>query len=276
MEVELTEEEQKIYDNLVKFTSGEYRDTERHIFMECFGTIFVSSDIFGSFSSWAQSSKKFIKNIEGVRFICVENWREVLKTDFYEAFLSRFLVKSAPNLKVDPVKPNQDPGAVAFYRRIANWGENIQFEFEEVHETVERKTRKGEKLPVPWSTLQDIYVNFDNFEGTIKVKVNLIEDWIEKVEYRFNRRVEINAIHTDEYIKVKDFYKLCIENVVGSVEFKNRLISTKKLIVSNEGSPDNIGLKTDYEFLLDAYVGTLKYGSPENYLKQVIASRKAV
>jgi hypothetical protein len=296
MEVELTEEEQKIYDNLVKYTSGEYRDTEYDIGYS--SGVFYKEDIYLTVEKWEHA--KGAKEIE----ICLNgksrrraklvNWRELVKEDFYRDFIDRYsrkLILSMPDIDEEDIK--LAPEIAEIKRKTSGWGSNYRIKSNSA------PGLKVEKVTVYFDKVFTVY--FDKVFSVIKNKRDLrkrnknlgqIHCYLEVkipvnnekviVELSVYKYDEGSDLGTEGYriftwkeskgkkLKMEGFDRALSMNFNA---FKSYLNGVGGII---PGKAWDLFSKEWGEVLEELFFGMLKYGSPENYLKQVIASRKAV
>jgi hypothetical protein len=302
MEVELTEEEQKIYDNLVKYTSGEYRDTELDI-IESSGVKNIEV------IAW-MSSRGGTKVVNGEQCLLVKNWRELLELDLYLEFIKEFRYGHFKNVSsmaqftrwnkkkskqinredlfiqdsID-VKDCRFDQMVYFMGTLLSWvgydTGKVALSFL-IGNVNSRNWEFLEKVPDPI-----VYLHMDNLGGTVRVYLNNVNDrFVKRVEFYRGSYLSMEGV-PEVLIDIKgntllleDIDKFIFEDSVS--EFSKKIValnvelsSLKKEARIEVKFGDKARKNERYETLLDMYVGMLKYGSPENYLKQVIASRKA-
>jgi hypothetical protein len=303
MDIELTEEEQKIYDNLVKYSSGEYRDTELDI-IESSGVKNIEV------IAWMSSRGK-TKVVNGEQCLLVKNWRELLELDLYLEFIKEFRYghfKSVLSMgkfvrwkkkktkiinredlfiqdNIDK-KDSRFDQMVYFIGMLLNWVEydTSRFALGFLDDNVNSRDWKFlEKVQDP-----TVYLYMVNLGGTVKI-------YLDNVSRRFVKRVdfyrgsclsmagipEVSIDIKGDILLLEDIDKFIFENSV--LEFSTKIValnvelsSLKKGAGIEVRFGDKARKNERYKTLLNMYVGMLKYGSPENYLKQVIASRKAV
>jgi hypothetical protein len=146
MDIELTEEEQKIYDNLVKYTSGEYRDTELDILMACFGSISVNSKEFdftgGDFYEQVYSyvlrwwsDNREMKLVSSKKYIKIDGWRKLITKGLHREFSGLYRIGQFKEIKIrlsmgefelgkNDTIPAQQQAELEFTQMMSTW--NIQ------------------------------------------------------------------------------------------------------------------------------------------------------
>jgi hypothetical protein len=287
MDIQLTEKEQKIYDNLVEYSSGEYRDTEFDISVSAFGKTGFAGN-FGDFCSWHDNNGSLIRVLKnGCHSQCIENWRDKIKDDLLKEFIYEYRLgaikyfsyrynEKFTDLKYKFTKDGCTETSVdgnAFYKEIVKWGGGDK-------EKIKLLVKNSIKENPTWDDLVKyegtIDVQFSALGGKFNIKVDIYNLLIHSIQYdRFDDGKEdsheqhvyatfnfLDAVgFYDKYLNVNTFDEF-LENLkcVKGAEIKSTTFGGY-IVTGYYGDYGSTGL---FDFLSKLYSGLQRYGSPEN------------
>jgi hypothetical protein len=302
MDIQLTEKEQKIYDDLVEYSSGEYRDTEFDISVSAFGKTGFAGN-FGDFCSWHSINGDLIRVLSGgCHSLCIENWREKIKDDLLEDFVYEYRLGTIKYFDstikyfdsmvefTDWKNKISNDGCIetsvegnAFYKEIVKWGEGDK-------EKVKLLVKNGIRNNPSWDDLVKyegtMDVQFSALDGKFNIEVDIYNLLIQSIQYSSSNsdngdspRQKVFATFNfldavgfyDKYLNANTFDEFlvklkCIKGAgIKSIEYGGWIFTEWS------GDYRTTGL---FDFLSKLYTGMQRYGSPENYLKQIAASRE--
>jgi hypothetical protein len=284
MDIQLTEKEQKIYDNLVKCSSGEYRDTKYDVAISGLGRMFSDGEFDAYFYWWANTGCERIFS-DGSDSESIENWRDKVKDDLLEEFIYEYrlgTLKKIDNMvefsdwknkfsNVSCTETHADGNA--FYSEIEKWGGGqkekvkVLVNVNDYNEYIEDNATWNRLV----NSVGTVNIQFSALDGEFNIEVDIYNLLIHSIQYSNSdgskgNSHEQHVYATFNFLDAVGFYEKYL-NVDMFDEFLEKLKCIK-------GAEINYGSSGLFDLLSKLYIGMQRYGSPENYLKQIAASRE--